>query len=194
MSDLTDFLNNLPENKPKKTKVKREPLAPEYKARYLAAHKAWFAQQYPSAFKDGHYVGLKVEIPNDATANGLTAFIENYLKFTGCYSNRINVQGRVIQTKDVKTPLGVIKGKSVQIKSSTKKGSEDIDTIINGYSVKIEIKVGKDTHKTHQIAHGEKVKKAGGSYFVVRDVATFFSIYDKIMSLPFNGVPVGLFG
>jgi hypothetical protein len=70
------------------------------------------------------------------------------------------------------------------IKGSTKKGSEDIDTIINSYPVKLEIKVGKDTHKIAQKEHEQKVARAGGYYYIIRDCEMFFVVFDKFMAAP----------
>ena len=134
------------------------------KQRYSAAHKIWFAQNYPVAFKDGFYAEPKM--PVVSTANGLTTFVCNYLNWLGHRATRINVSGRKVGDK--------------WIRSSTRKGTADISATVKGKSVMIEIKVGRDKPSEFQLAEQIKERKAGGHYEFVGSVDEFFIIYDNL--------------
>ena len=134
------------------------------KQRYSAAHKIWFAQNYPIAFKDGYYAEPKM--PVVSTANGLTTFITNYLNWLGHRATRINVSGRKVGDK--------------WIRSSTRKGTADISATVKGRSVQIEIKIGKDKPSEFQLAEQIKERKAGGVYEFVGSVDEFFMLYDNL--------------
>lgn len=134
------------------------------KARYSAAHKIWFAQNYPVAFKDGFYAEPKM--PVVSTANGLTTFVTNYLNWLGHRATRINVSGRKVGDK--------------WIRSSTRKGTADISATVKGKSVMIEIKIGRDKASEFQLAEQIKERKAGGVYEFVGSVDEFFMLYDNL--------------
>jgi hypothetical protein len=135
------------------------------KARYSAAHKIWFAQNYPTAFKDGFYAEPKM--PVVSTANGLTTFICNYLNWLGHRATRINVSGRKVMDK--------------WIRSSTRKGTSDISATVKGKSVMIEIKVGIDKPSEDQLKEQIKERAAGGIYEFVSSVEKFFMLYDNLL-------------
>lgn len=137
------------------------------KARYSAAHKIWFANNYPTAFKDGFYAEPKM--PVVSTANGLTTFVSNYLNWLGHRATRINVSGRKVGNK--------------WIRSSTRKGTADISATIKGRSVMLEIKIGKDKPSEFQLAEQMKERNAGGVYEFVSSVDEFFMLYDNLLSL-----------
>lgn len=138
--------------------------------RYNAAHKAWFAIQFPHATKDGHYEGMEPDWPDLGTGNGINKFISNYLFWKGHRATRINVQGRMIG--------------DVRIKSSTRKGSADISSTIFGRSVQWEGKAGKDKPRPEQLREQEIERKAGGEYFFVNSAEDFFNQYDSLSSRP----------
>ena len=141
------------------------------KARYSAAHKIWFAQNYPTAFKDGFYAEPKM--PVVTSANGLTTFITNYLNWLGHRATRINVSGRKVGDK--------------WIRSSTRKGTADIGSTIKingiGRSVMWEVKIGNDKPSEFQIKEQMKERAAGGHYEFVSSVDEFFQLYDNLLSL-----------
>ena len=84
-------------------------------------------------------------------ANELTSSIMKYCKIKGYHCNRINVMGR--QLKNGKW-----------IPSSTRKGTADLQIIIKGKSVQLEIKAGNDKPSACQILEMEAVRKSGGIY------------------------------
>jgi len=155
----------------------------EWQKRYAEAHFKWSCEKHPNVVKDEFYTLPK--FPDVTTANGLTQFVVNYLDWSGCYGNRINTMGRVIKAgRDIQTINGTIKAKTVMIKGSTKKGTADVQAVINGRSLALEIKVGKDRMSEAQLKQQQAVQNAGGYYYVIRDVDTFLATYDKFMAAP----------
>lgn len=118
---------------------------------------------------------------SDTTTNGLTKCIIDWLQFNGHYANRINTQG---QARIHKVPrYSLITGKIEYIdkvqytKGTTAKGTPDIDAIIDGKPVKIEVKAGKDKLRDEQKKQGEKIQAAGGIYYIARNMAEFVEWY-----------------
>lgn len=159
----------------KRTKTPKPVLSEEHKQRFVDAYLSFQGREFPNWVRDGH--ALKPDIPDTGTANGLTSFITKYLFWNGHFANRTGNEGRVIKDKN---------GDSKRIKSSSINGMQDIDCNIKhpshpyGIPWKIEIKVGRDTHKNNQKDFGKLVSKTGGKYSVVRNVDDFFSQYDAL--------------
>jgi hypothetical protein len=137
------------------------------KERYNEAHKAWFKEQYPNAWKDGLY--SPPPMPTMSKANGLTKYITNFLFWKGHRATRVNVQGRIVNGK--------------WIPSSTRKGTADISATIRGRSVMIEIKVGSDRPRPEQLQEQERERRAGGIYEFIRTADEFLELYDKVVNL-----------
>lgn len=155
----------------------------DWQRRYVNAHFAWSEQKHPNVVADGFYTLPK--FPDVTTANGLTQFVVNFLDWNGSYGNRINTVGRVIKAgRDIQTINGTIKAKTVMIKSATKRGTADVQAVINGRSLALEIKVGKDRMSEAQLKQQQAVQNAGGYYYVIRDVDTFLATYDKFIAAP----------
>ena len=149
-------------------------------AYYQVAHEKWFMEKYPSAYKDGFY--LEPKIPKVDTANGLTTFICNYLSWKGHRATRINVSGRLVDGVE-KQPSGAKVGVKKWIPSSTRKGTADISATINGRSVMIEIKVGRDKPRPDQLSEQIRERNAGGIYEFIGTPEQFFVLYDNIVNL-----------
>ncbi len=118
-------------------------------------------RQYPN-------VPDKARIPakySDKTTNGLTTCVTEFLRLKGAYVARVNTTGIIRKGKFTKG------GGTV--------GASDLNAIINGRSVQIEIKAGKDKLSEAQIKQGEKIKAAGGVYLVVKDFESFYQWYCK---------------
>jgi len=151
-----------------------------FKESYLQAHENYFKEQYPNAYRNGHYSPPKM--PVVAKANGLTTFIINYLTWKGFRATRINVSGRLIDGVE-KTASGAVLSTKKWMRSTTRKGTADISATINGRSVMIEIKVGRDRPSEHQLLEQQRERKAGGIYEFCSSPEEFFEIYDKVISL-----------
>ena len=112
----------------------------------------------------------------DKTANGLTRCIIDYLEFNGCQAERISTTGRMVDnTKTFTNVIGITKqiGSKKWIKGSGTKGSADISATINGKSVKIEVKIGKDRQSEHQIKYQQSIEKSGGIYLIAKSFEDF---------------------
>ena len=112
----------------------------------------------------------------DKTANGLTRCIIDYLEFNGCQAERISTTGRMVDnTKTFTNVIGITKqiGSKKWIKGSGTKGSADISATINGKSVKIEVKIGKDRQSEHQKKYQESIEKSGGIYLIAKSFEDF---------------------
>lgn len=147
---------------------------------YQVAHEKWFMAKYPEAYKDGFY--LEPKFPKVDTANGLTTLICNFLSWKGHRATRINVSGRLVDGIE-KQPSGAKLSVKKWIPSSTRKGTADISATINGRSVMIEIKVGRDKPRPDQLSEQIRERNAGGIYEFIETPEQFFELYDFIVNL-----------
>jgi hypothetical protein len=112
----------------------------------------------------------------DDTANGLTKCVIAWLKLHGCQAERINTTGRMIDERyNVKDVTGKTRqiGSVRWIYSTTTNGSADISATIDGRSVKIEIKIGRDVQSDAQRRYQKEVETAGGVYLIVHNFTEF---------------------
>lgn len=149
-----------------------------WKERFEQAYKEDFKTRYPHGWKDGHYVEPK--FPDVRTSNGLTRAITMYLTWIGAYGNRINTMGRLTEGSE-KTASGMVLKTKKWIPSTTKRGTPDIDAIIKGKSIKLEIKIGRDTQSKQQETQQQAIERAGGQYYIVKTIEQFFDIYDGLV-------------
>lgn len=120
-----------------------------------------------STMPDAELIGIaKNKKRNLKTTNGITAAICDYVKYVGGASNRINTIGRKIKNKQ---------GKEIFIKSSTKRGTFDIDVVYNGLAIKIEVKNKntKDKISDKQIEMKAKLEAAGALTFIADSFESF---------------------
>jgi hypothetical protein len=120
----------------------------------------------------------------DKKANGLTKMIIEFLQLMEHQAERISTTGRYIDnSKIVSDVLGHKKqiGSGEWIKSTSTKGSADISATINGRSVKIEVKIGKDVQSAAQIDYMIAINKAGGVYVIAKDFDQFYRWYDSFI-------------
>jgi hypothetical protein len=124
--------------------------------------------------------GLKPVKYEDKTANGLTKCILDFLNISGHFAERINTMGRMIDSrKQVTDVIGRTKtiGTAKYIPTTGTKGSADISATINGRSVKIEVKIGKDRQSQDQIQYQQRTEQAGGIYLIAKDFQGFYDWY-----------------
>ena len=116
----------------------------------------------PERFKD-----MTPRTYTDKTANGLTKMIIDWINFNGGQAERISTTGRylVAQRK--------------WIKGTGTKGSADISATIQGKSVKIEVKIGKDKMSEDQHKYKQSIESAGGIYYIAKDFDSFYVWYNK---------------
>jgi hypothetical protein len=119
---------------------------------------------------------------DDRTANGLTACVLDFLRFSGWQAERINCTGRPLDGRKIITD---VTGFSKQIGSvkwlptSGQKGTADISATIKGRSVKIEVKMA-DYQSLAQKAYQQQIEAAGGLYWLVRSFDEFMTFYNEL--------------
>lgn len=134
------------------------------KQRYNETHKLWITKECPAAIRDH---GWQPPIfPKVHTGNGLNNFIENFITWSGFRATRINVSGRKLNGK--------------YIKSATRPGSADVSSTING-SVMWETKIGADKPSDKQLKEQAREIAAGGQYHFVKTAEQFLNIFDGIL-------------
>ncbi|MEI7982136.1 MAG: hypothetical protein WCI71_10820 [Bacteroidota bacterium] len=117
---------------------------------------------------------------SDRTASGLTSCIISWIRLCGYQSERINVTGRQIDQRQTYTDvLGHQRqiGSLKWIPTTGTRGSADISATIQGRSVKIEVKVGRDRQRPDQKEYQKSIEEAGGLYFIARDFQQFYEWY-----------------
>lgn len=135
----------------------------------------------PQAFEASGGYSQRIKPYSDKTTNGLTRCIIDFLNFSGHWAVRVNVQG---QARIKKIPRYSIFSQKVEYsekvtytKSTTKRGVPDINSVIDGRSAQIEIKVGADKIRDEQAEQGQRIEAAGGLYFIATDMPLFLEWY-----------------
>ena len=120
---------------------------------------------------------------SDRTSNGLTKCIIDYVRLTGGQAERTSTTGRFIdkriQFTDVVGRTREI-GNAKWILSSGTCGSADISATIKGKSIKIEVKIGRDSQSEAQKAYQAQVERAGGIYIIARSFSDFLDQYKSL--------------
>ncbi len=120
---------------------------------------------------------------SDKTANGLTKMILSFIQMSGYQAERINTMGTYRAAKKYTNMDGVTRtvGKGSWTRSGSTPGSADISATIKGRSVKIEVKIGRDSQSQLQKAYQQAVENAGGTYIIAKDFDQFIEWYDAYM-------------
>ena len=125
---------------------------------------------------------IPVPTYSDKTANGLTKMVIDWLQLNGHQAERINTMGVARVNKGPKDESFNRNFNSVTwTPSGSTKGSADISSVINGFSVKLEVKIGKDRQSEAQRKYEADIKKAGGYYFIITDFNQFYELYLKLI-------------
>lgn len=120
----------------------------------------------------------------DNSTNGLTNCVIKFLIMSGWQAERISNMGKYMDnSKTVTDILGQKRkiGSGQFIPGTGTKGTADISATIQGMSVKIEIKFGKDRQSEVQKKYQKDVEAAGGIYIIVREFDTFVEWYDSFL-------------
>lgn len=118
------------------------------------------------------------------SANGLTRCIIDWLRFCGHQAERVNTMGVYRIKKNVAVDvIGRARtlDESKWVPGTATRGSADIHATVNGRSVKIEVKYGRDRLSEAQKEYGESVMRAGGLYWVVGSLDEFEKYYNEII-------------
>ena len=137
-------------------------------------------KKYPSMPPD--YIPLYKY--TDKTANGLTRAICDFLNLSGCQAERISSTGRMLDnTKIVSDVMGIKRsiGSTKYIKGTGTNGTADISSTIMGYSVKIEVKIGKDRQSADQKKYQEQIELAFGQYWIAKTFDDFYEQYEDFI-------------
>lgn len=148
-----------------------------WKAELLAAREKWYLSHYTAA----HDFGVPLAKPySDTTSNGITKAVYDWLKYHGHYVNRINTQGQP-RVEKVQLAFGNVRERVLWTHGTTNKGTADIDAIINGKPVKIEVKCKAtgDRVSKDQLKERARIEKAQGIYFVAVDMQSFVEWYGQ---------------
>lgn len=119
---------------------------------------------------------------SDRTANGLGKCLRTYSILEKFQCERISTEGRVIDSrKTVQDCIGRRKviGSLKRIPTSGIKGSADYSLTINGRSVKVEIKIGKDRQSPAQKEYQRQVEAAGGIYLLISSFQEFYDWFQQ---------------
>lgn len=146
--------------------------------RYQQAHRLYQDKEYPATVRDHGY--LSTNFPDTKRSNGLTQFILNHLKWLGWRATRISATGRLVERPE-RQESGVSLQTKKWIPGTTRKGSADISSTIQGRSVMWEIKCAYDTPRPEQLKEQELEIRAGGQYFFTHSPEEFFEQYDGFL-------------
>jgi len=119
----------------------------------------------------------------DATANGLTKCVIDYINFSGGQAERISNTGRYIDESRIVTDvLGNRKkiGSGKYIKGTGTNGTADISATFKGKSIKIEIKM-KDKQSEAQKEYQQAIERAGGIYFICHTFDEFLEKFNTFV-------------
>lgn len=149
-----------------------------WKQKILEARTKWYLEKYEAARVFG--VPKLAKPYDDSTTNGLTKCVFDWLKYHNHYVNRVNTQGQP-RVEKIELSGGGYRTNVKWTHGTTNKGTADIDSIIHGKPVKIEIKCAatKDTLSKDQLKEKVRIEQAGGTYYVATDMATFVSWYKE---------------
>jgi len=117
----------------------------------------------------------------DDSANSLTKVVISFLKLAGHQAERINTMGRPQYQSHITTDWTGQQHRTGSVKwipSGSTPGSADISATINGRSVKIEVKYGKDRQSEAQRKYQKSIEDAGGVYIIIRNFDEFKKWYD----------------
>lgn len=113
---------------------------------------------------------LAKRIFRDDNAADLTKCIVKYIELRGGFATRINNQGTFNRK------LGRF------IPSTSKKGLPDVQALVNGVFLAIEVKIKRDSQSEHQKKIQSEIISRGGHYFVARDFSTFKEWLDSLFN------------
>lgn len=149
-----------------------EKITIDWKRRLKRLYLQDLAERSPGFFQMSGGYGMKIKPYNDTTANGLTRAIVDWIRFHGGDAQRINSTGipREVNGKMKWTPGGM------------RRGTADIHAIIRGRAVSIEVKVGRDKMSEWQKQERERVERAGGLYYVARNMPEFIEWFENLKS------------
>lgn len=129
-------------------------------------------EKTPSAFIASGGRSMKLKPYSDVTANGLTNCIIDWINGSGGTANRINTQGQV--RKERVEFAGNQHREFIRFTpSTTRRGTADVHGVMRGRHLSIEVKIGADKQSKEQIREQERITRAGGIYYIAKDMESF---------------------
>lgn len=116
---------------------------------------------------------FKVKPYSDKTANGLTRCIEDFI------NNYPGEVGEATRINSTGTPRQMPDGSIKWSKSNTKKGMADVKGTFKGRALNIEVKIGRDQQSLAQSQEEQRIKKAGGIYWIAKSFPHFLSLWQS---------------
>lgn len=119
--------------------------------------------------------------PDVTTHKGFEEAVEKYITWIGGFAQNTPTvgtpkhEGVLVGGKLVRQLTGYHYAKGG-------KGKQDLDIILNGVNVKLELKCGSDEQKPQQRKYQERVEKAGGVYVIIRTMSELFHICQLCLS------------
>jgi len=116
---------------------------------------------------------------SDKTANGLSHMIISWIRLHGGQAERISCEGRVIDNRRRFTEAigrARVIGNIKRIPSSMQRGASDISGIVNGKSIRVEVKICNDRQSEAQ------VEAAGGIYFIAKSFGDFVNFWEGLVN------------
>jgi len=125
----------------------------------------YFIFEYAKKSHIPEYARVKEKFRDD-TANGLTKCIIKYLTMQGAFVTRLNSTG--------------IYRNNIQkfVPNTQRKGMPDVYALIDGKTLFIEVKIGKDRLSYHQIKVQNESEANGASYIIARNFTDFLNEYN----------------
>jgi hypothetical protein len=107
----------------------------------------------------------------DKSTNGLTHCVLTWLTIHSHYVSRIQSQGQYRESIGRFT------------RSTTRRGIGDLFAVVNGKTLMIEIKAGKDRLSKFQIQTQKDIEASGAHYWVIRSFEEFLKQYKHLLTL-----------
>lgn len=104
----------------------------------------------------------------DGSANAITNSIAEYITISGGFANRQQSQGQYDPTLK-RFRHGTVK-----------RGSSDLICLVNGKSLHIEIKFGRDKQSEDQKIYQKQIEDSGGLYFIATSFPQFYEWFTKL--------------
>jgi hypothetical protein len=130
----------------------------------------WMKAEHPGFYEASGGASMALKTYSDNTANLLTNAICDFIRFKGGSATRVNTTGMVRKVN------GIMKW----TKGSTRAGTADLHCIYQGRHMSIEIKIGKDRVSEQQKKEKERIERAGGLYFIARNMPQFIEWFENI--------------
>lgn len=119
--------------------------------------------------------------PNVNTHKGFEQAVENYVKWKGGFAQNTPTIGTP-RFKEAMVGGKLVKEQAGWMNSKGGRGKQDIDLIIAGVNVKVELKCEGDEQKKEQAKYQRRVQEAGGVYIILRSMHELYEIVDMCLA------------